>query len=298
MSLLIPEARALSPDLPCALCENTSARRQLSHILPSFVFKHASVRSPTGYLRTTTAPNRRVQDGPKDYILCFECEQRFARWENKFSKTYKAFYAHRSASIRYSNEDTLCALSMVWRVLYNARSHPELEHHVFGADYSRTDGAFQRWSECLLTEKHPGDFRLYWLFFDTVAGGTSLPNGINSYIFHGTDFDLLANSRESFAYAHIPGLFIFGMTEPHDAKEWRDLRVGFQGGIYSHKNRAIPGAIGTLIRDKIAAAQAGKNSISQKQRDRIAKDALKDPKRLLSSPLTKAIFADLSLELE
>jgi hypothetical protein len=295
MSLQIPGARLLDPNQPCALC-GSSEKRQLSHIIPSFVFKHSSVRSPTGYLRTNLTPNRRVQDGPKDYILCASCEQRFAKWERVFSNTYKQYYQNRSEPFNYSNPDAMCALSIVWRVLYNARAHPELNHLTFGDDYSRTDEAFEAWSSALLQNSNPGKFRLYWLFFDTIAGGSGLPEGINRYIFHATDYDLMANATESFVYAHIPGLMIFGMTEPHSSTEWRDLRVAFNGARYSHRNRVVPGQIGMLINQKVSTSNRAKKSISPAQQDKIRRLALKDPEALLNSPLAASTFADLALE--
>lgn len=286
----------LDRNLPCALCGGNDKPRQLSHIIPAFIFKHTSVRSPTGYIRNSLMPNRRMQDGPKDYILCASCEQTFSDWERPFSVTYKRYYEDRSRAIIYSKEDALCALSLVWRVLYNARSHPELIHLTLGSDYSRTDAAFSTWSGALLARANPGRFRLYWLFFDTIAGGNNLPAGINSYIFHGSDFDLMAGSKGSFAYVHLPGLMIFGMTEDHNKSEWRDLRVSFNGGVYTHRNRNIPGHIGMLIRSRIALADAAKGAISSKQQAKILSDALKDPQVLYNSPIAAAKMADLNLK--
>lgn len=295
MSLQIPGAQLLDPNLPCALC-GSSEKRQLSHIVPSFVFKHASVRSPTGYLRTNLTPNKRVQDGPKDYILCSSCEQLFGKWEREFSETYKRYYLSRSEPFNYSKADAMCALSIVWRVLYNARAHPELNHLTFGNDYSRTDDAFHAWSSALLQGNNPGKFRLYWLFFDTISGGSQIPEGINRYIFHATDFDLMASSRKSFVYVHIPGLLIFGMTENHNSTEWRDLRVAFNGGRYSHRNRAVPGQIGMLINEKITTSNNAKAAMSPAQQEKIRQLVLKDPEGLMNSPLAASTFADMSLE--
>lgn len=296
MSLQIPNAKLLDPSLPCALCGSADGPRQLSHIIPSFVFKHASVRAPTGHLRNSFTPNRRVQDGPKDYVLCRTCEQRFAVWEHRFARTYKRFYAHPSETIRYSSFDALCVLSILWRVLHHARAHPELNHLTFGSDYSRTDNSFRAWSNALLNENNPGKYRIYWLFFDRIVGGSGLAAGINSFIFHAVDFDLMANSEESFAYAHLPGVYIFGMTENHNQSEWKDLRVGFGGGVYEHRNRTVPGFIGTIINEKLMASQSAKAEISDVQRKRIAETAMKDPKKLINSPLARSVLADRMIE--
>lgn len=295
MSLQIPEAELLSPDLPCALCGGSRSKRQLSHIIPSFVFKHASVRAPTGFLRNNVTPNRRIQDGPKDYVLCRDCEQRFSKWERSFADVYRRFYADPSKDICYSSSEAFCALSILWRVLHNARAHPELNHLQFGGDYSRTDAAYEAWSKALLDQKHPGKYRLYWIFFDRIVGGSQIPEGINTYIFHAIDFDLIANSKESLAYAHIPGMFIFGITEDHNSADWRDLRLRFNGGKYRHENRRAPGLIGDLIKEKVLAANYAKGSISASQNQKIRSSALKNVDKLMSSPLTQSVLADRSI---
>lgn len=298
MSLQVPDAKLLDRNLPCALCKESDGPRQLSHIIPSFVFKHASVRAPTGHLRNSFTPNRRVQDGPKDYVLCRECEQRFAVWERSFADTFRRFYENPSAPFRYNHADAMCALSILWRVLHNARAHPELNHLTFGDDYSRTDAAFEAWSKALLLDTHPGNFRVYWLFFDRIVSGTGIGEGINTFIFHATDFDLMANSKESFAYAHLPGLYLFGMTETHAPSEWKHMRVGFNGGLQAHQNRSVPGFIGSIIREKMAASRKAKAEISDGQQQKIAEAALKDPEKLWNSPLTRSIFADKNLKFE
>ena len=158
MSLQIPGAKLLDRDLPCGLCQSPGPRR-LSHILPAFVFKHAQVRTPTGYLRNSLTPNKRMQDGPKDYVLCESCEQRFSKWERSFARLFKRHNEVRGETITYSSDDAFCALSMLWRGLHNARAHPELNHLTFGSDYSRTDACFAQWSSSLLSETNPGAYR-------------------------------------------------------------------------------------------------------------------------------------------
>ena len=184
---------------------------------------------------------------------------------------------------------------MVWRVLYNARAHPELNHLTFGSDYSRTDACFEQWSRSLLESVHPGQHCLQWIFFDDVVGGSGLPKNINRYIFHGTDFDLLANSKESFVYVHVPGIMIFGMCEGYDKREWKGTGVAFNGGRYFQENKQVPGYVGQLINEKAEASAMAKASISSNQQQKIRESVLKDPAALLRSPITRSILHDLQL---
>lgn len=291
MSLLIPGATLLDRNLPCALCGSEDGRK-LSHLVPSFVFKHAAVRSPTGFMRTTLVPNRRTQDGPKDYILCEKCETLFSGWEASFSRIFKGNHANPGNCITYTKSDAMCALSMVWRILYSARSHPELIHLGFGEDYSRTDKCFEAWSLAILNGHHPGHFPLYWIFFDHIVSGTGLPENINRYIFHATDFDLMSNETESFVYVHLPGIMIFGTCETHQRSEWQGLRVGFNGGRYFPDDKVVPGFVGELIRTKAAAALSASRSLSPTQSAKVAESMRQNADKILTSPIGRAMLHD------
>src|SRR5690348_14377968 len=70
----------------CRLCGRPEVL-QRSHVLPAFVFKWLKETSATGYLRSTQAMNKRVQDGIKEKWLCTECETRLSVWETQFAST-------------------------------------------------------------------------------------------------------------------------------------------------------------------------------------------------------------------
>lgn len=69
----------------CALC-GEEKELQESHIIPSLVFKWMKESSVTGHFRYGEAINKRVQDGAKCHLLCWDCEQLFGNWENTFAK--------------------------------------------------------------------------------------------------------------------------------------------------------------------------------------------------------------------
>jgi len=292
MANWIPRAASLQPDEPCALCGSQS-KRQLSHLIPKFVFQHASVRSPTGYLRTNVSPNRRSQDGPKEYLLCRPCEQRLSRWENRFSAVFKRHHEEPGQTFNYTDEHALCALSIVWRVLAHQRAHPELQHLTFGRDYGRTDDAYSAWAEVLLgNREHPGDFRLNWLWFDYVTNG---PPDLNRYLFHCCDFDVWASEKRSFSVVHLPGVFIIGTLEAGRRSEIRGFDVSFKGGRYmGHGNKAAPPWLQSYIEQKMAARRAAIDGLSPAQQAKIAQTVLADPKKALESPLFRATKYDMA----
>lgn len=290
MTLGIPGAEVLTADLPCALCCSDS-KRQLSHLIPKFVFQHASVRSPTGYLRTNFDPNRRKQDGPKEYLLCKVCERRLGEWERQFAPLFKRHHTEPGQTFDYTREQALCALSIAWRVLAHSRAHPELNHLEFGTEYGRTDEAFRVWSEVLLGQRpHPGQYRLHWLFFNFVTNG---PPDVNRYLFHACDFDVWANGQHSFAVAHIPGLFIIGNVEVAPRNTFRGFDVSFNGGRYiAQEGKTAPSWLQTYIESRLEARNKGLAEMSPQQRDKIDQIVLSDPERALQSPLFRAVLHD------
>ena len=68
----------------CELCCKEKDLRE-SHIIPKFVFDWQKESSGTGFLRSSRVPNRRVQDGAKEYMLCSDCETLFNQWETSFA---------------------------------------------------------------------------------------------------------------------------------------------------------------------------------------------------------------------
>lgn len=294
---MIPGIQHRSKSDPCVLCQSTKGLEH-SHLIPRFVFKHASVRSPTGYLRTTLNPNVRQQDGPKEYLLCRECEARFSTWESKFAPRFHAHNQEPGRSFDYSSNESLCALSILWRVLAHARLHPELKHLVFGSDYTRTDEAFETWRKVLLGEQdNPGKFRIFWLYFDYVKNAKGLGNGTNRYIFHSTDFDVVANSELSFAYAHLPGIFLVGALEGIDRSRFRGFDVSFRGGRYNaRENKVAPSFLLDVIREKIAIKENASNLISPRQKEKIRSTALANSDKFESSLLHRTYRHDLGLD--
>lgn len=69
----------------CLLCHNAGNLCN-SHIYPKFVVNWLKQTSQTGYFRSPTNINMRMQDGPKQYWFCDSCEQILSRDERKFSE--------------------------------------------------------------------------------------------------------------------------------------------------------------------------------------------------------------------
>jgi hypothetical protein len=69
----------------CALCQQ-QAELQVSHLVPRFVALRLKEDSPNPFMRKGNDPERRVQDTPKEPLLCRACEERFSVVESAFAK--------------------------------------------------------------------------------------------------------------------------------------------------------------------------------------------------------------------
>jgi hypothetical protein len=70
----------------CALCR-AEAKLEVSHLISAFVARRLRQDSPgRGFLRSNRQPNQRMQDGPKDKLLCRNCEELLATHESAFAR--------------------------------------------------------------------------------------------------------------------------------------------------------------------------------------------------------------------
>lgn len=104
----------------CALCDQEEVSLKESHSIPKFVYQWIKETSPTPYLRSSDNVNKREQDGPKEYLLCAECESNLSLMETEFAeKVFKkiANYRIQTSEILVTESMQICVLSIFWRAL-------------------------------------------------------------------------------------------------------------------------------------------------------------------------------------
>src|ERR1700733_10651325 len=101
----------------CRLC-HIRAELQGSHIIPAFVFRWRKDTAPTPYMRASDNPNRRVQDGPTEFWMCSNCEQKLGDWERKFSCTvFRSLTENGTCRVQYGDWLLKFCVSISWRIL-------------------------------------------------------------------------------------------------------------------------------------------------------------------------------------
>ena len=159
----------------CALCAKSSDL-QASHIIPGFVFDWLRETSATGYFRFSQSPNRRVQDGWKPRMLCWNCEQRFSVWEREFAeKCFVPINSGRVRRISYGPWMLKFATSVSWRVLRVFAATGGLSgfpDHIL----AKVDDTLQAWACFLLGSQFDQGSNEQHMFVVDVLESTSNDN--------------------------------------------------------------------------------------------------------------------------
>lgn len=112
----------------CALCDEKDVILKESHSIPKFVYDWMKVTSPTPYLRSIDNVNVREQDGPKEHLLCGDCELDLSRMEDELATHLFrriANYRKQSETISVTESMRVGILSIFWRTLLTAGSRPQ-----------------------------------------------------------------------------------------------------------------------------------------------------------------------------
>jgi hypothetical protein len=102
----------------CALCYE-EAMLEKSHIIPKFVYRTMKKNSPTGNIRLAAQPNRVIQDGDKQAMLCGGCEDLFNENETIFAnKIFHPYHSNNLQEVEYGPWLNHFITSVNWRNLY------------------------------------------------------------------------------------------------------------------------------------------------------------------------------------
>jgi len=278
----------------CKLCQE-QRELQLSHIIPKFVyswFKRTSVSS----LRRHDTPNKRIQDGVKEYLLCADCEQLLNEWEtpfcsNVFLQIQKNEVGNRG--INYTNWALKFATSVSWRVLTfyenDGNDHLSLEQQKSAKKASET------WRKFILGDiPHPGEFQQHILLLDAIESHTvpELSPFINRYFLSAIDMDVVSSSDYAFVYTKFFRVVIFGFIHGIEHNKWRGTKINANSGVIGGCDYVIPGEIIDYMNHKATSVFEAQSKLSQKQKDKIAEIFSKNIDKITTSEISRAMTYD------
>lgn len=282
----------------CALCSVAYEPRELSHIVPSFVYRWLKASSTTGFLRFGPEMNRRTQDGIKDYFLCEDCEDRFGAHESTFAaELFHPFVSDNCYEVDYSEWMLKFTVSVSWRVLaYSYEKRGLL--HFRGRHADAVSNTLEVWQDFLMDRrKDVGEHEVHLLplsgIIDHSASG--VPRNINRYLRRAVEIDVGVSDTEAFTYSKLGPLILIGLIAYPDLSQWNGTKISHRGKFPARQFIA-PAQFQEFIFMRSRRMEELESQISGKQISKIEESYKKHIDRLKQSDTFKALQMDLGLK--
>lgn len=284
----------------CQLC-GQNRQLQFGHIIPKFVFAWAK-DSALGFLRSSKEPNVRVQDGEKQRLFCFDCEQRLSVWEQAFYESVFAPLHDKGATtkdLEYGDWALKFAASVSLRnLLCHRQNTSELRGYLSEEQFELAEKAFTAWREFLLAmQENPREYEQHILTFDFIGSHTVpfLSPYMNRYLVRAIDTDLLCADGVTVTYTKLGRLAIFGFIQMEDRNKWRGTKIHLKRGKIGSAACYIPQYLLQYLSDRADHIAASIGAISEKQSTKITEAIVKDPAKAVSSEVVQAVARDVTL---
>ena len=279
----------------CALCAGSSDL-QASHIIPGFVFDWLRETSATGHFRFSQSPNRRVQDGWKPRMLCWNCEQRFSAWEREFAE--KCFVPINSGGVRkisYGPWMLKFATSVSWRVLRVFAATGGLSGFP-GHILAKVDDALQAWACFLMgSQADPGSHEQHMFVVDVLesTSNDNPPANISRYLARAIEFYVDHTQDSAISYAKMGRFVLFGFVEMQHPRRWKGTKLNVQHGLFGQADIELPSNVRDFIFQRARLAAETSSQISERQQTKIRQTYERDLERAARSETLRAMHHDV-----
>lgn len=264
----------------CALCHSMAELRQ-SHIVPSFFGSYLKETSATGYLRSGETPDLRVQDLPRQNLLCDCCEGRFAVWEKAFKEdVLPSVQSDRFKELKYGPSLLPFLVSVSWRILAVQQELLDKTHPQVSPAVSRT---LENWRLFLLGKrKQPGsEHHLFVIAGVPVKMPPSSHEKMLQYLLRGIDAGTSGDSHTLFVYAKPLRSLIFSPVAPASPKGWIGTRVHSGVGRIGPRQRIEMAGFLEFLNSRVTECHG--KPVSEIQRRKISEAIIRQPERALAS---------------
>jgi len=280
----------------CAFC-NKDAELKVSHIIPKFVFGWFKESTPSP-IRSNRIPNKRIQDGLKQYLLCSDCEELFSGWEKSFcEQLFLPLHNNPTLTspIKYGSWALKFAASISWRVLLYFQQLHGLSHFSEKQRES-AQKALDVWRRFLLGElPNPGQYEQHLLPVDVVEShsGPEISPFLNRYLLRSIHMDVICSNTSAIVYTKMGHLILFGFIQEDDAKSWKGTKLHVNKGSVIPRHYRLPKSIAEYWNEKANEGTKALASISPKQKQMIQESILENADELVDSELWRAIQYDV-----
>lgn len=286
------------PEGICRLC-SSYGELKASHIFPRFVFQWMRQTGGGQYFRSSDKPGIREQDGPKEHLLCGDCEQRFSSREAYFKQeVFDPYVNGKATSLTYDPRLFYFIISVAWRTLLWVSFHKDIKQHPSSKKLYQAEG---EWKNYLLAESLPPTFNDAHLFLADVISNDILPvNRANLYFARAVDGTITTSENSCAVYWKFARFISFCPITPFDQSLWGGTRISPSGGILATPQEIRDGEIGDFLmgRARIAAKASAVDMLTERQKQFHIQRINQNPSAFLGSDLARVIKADMSNEVD
>lgn len=279
----------------CGLCAQQKPLRH-SHYVPAFVFRWLRETSATGHIRFAENPNKRVQDGIKEYLLCADCEAILNSFETPFAtKIFHPYFEKSGQTLRYEEWMLKFAVSLAWRTLAFGDYRGKLK--IPSDEVENVAAAFAAWKDVLRDERpHPGMYEQHLLPLGQIESSSSpkTPNNINRYFMRAVDTDIAFSAGTSFTYVKLGPFAFFGFLKKSRFK-WSGAKLHVRHGSIRPRRFEFPENLMEYLFHRAESYAAISEKISVSQYEKIDAAVMSNLTRVASSDQLKAMRRDAEM---
>jgi hypothetical protein len=270
----------------CKLCKEIK-ELQLSHIIPKFIGRWLKKTSATGYIRNVVKANQRIQDLPKQYLLCKDCEKLFSGFETKFAENI--FYPFHNENRKLFHYDTWLQkfiVSLNWRVAISGMNNKLPNNHP---SYFHLENTLETWRRFLLDEiNNPGRNKNHIIFIGIVDMNdfykVKFTHEMNIKFLRSVDFaTVIDNEERIFVYSALAGILFVSHIYPTSFKGWTNQTKVTKRGTLKNLQNCHDYTFGSFLTERLYSINHMIESLSQKQENLIYKEALLDIEKSMKS---------------
>jgi len=254
-----------------------------SHIFPKFAIKYMK-KTGSKYFRSAANPNKRMEDGVKEYLLSERAEQLFSKRENWFKK--KLFIPYLDSGkgrFQYDENLSFFSISFLWRILVSYLDKQEIISKPY---YDILKKVEIEWRSYLLTMETPRNYNQLHLFLsDRISSDSSdLPEGIDMYITRACDAAIgyIEECDYLFVYGKFLKFIFWGFIKGGDETKMIRTKISFGNGLLERPQSIQDENLGQFIINTVKALTAAW-IISPKQENIIENEIQKDLQKVLNS---------------
>jgi len=251
----------------CSLCLKEKTILE-SHIIPKFVFKWLK-ETGSSYLRNPSNPNIRLQDGIKEKLLCFECEQKLSVFEKWFAENiFNNYLAGKDFMFAYGEELGKFAVSLLWRIAIVSKDNLDKNENFL---LEHLDLVTEAWRVYLDTGIKPSDNNEFHFFLLPDGWDGSQPNKyVSRYFARDTDGHIIKIEDECWVYVKFARFMFFGrVSGVKPTFRNTKLELGF-GSTLLGQYIEYPALTEYLIGRAESIYEYAKDALSKKQQDVIS----------------------------